>query len=155
MQLQGLSHVFLFVADIAKSRDFYTRILGFEVLEEDPEHGGTFLGLPGGTHLIDLVEAKIPGFENPTKVEDLKPRLGMGHLAFHIGSHEALRDAYFELVDNDVKIFNLVDHNSQQSVYFFDPDFNLLEICWERPNAKQMFAEGRGDEDAPLVFTRP
>ena len=45
IELQGLGHVMLRVADIARSKDFYTRLLGFHVLEEDPAHGGVFLSL--------------------------------------------------------------------------------------------------------------
>lgn len=45
-----------------------------------------------------------------------------------------LRDAYFALQSADVPI--------------------LLEIVWERPDALEIFARGRGDEDRPLVFSR-
>ena len=38
MKLLGLSHVLLCAANIAEARVFYVSVLGFEVLEEDPEH---------------------------------------------------------------------------------------------------------------------
>src|SRR5437762_13018174 len=45
MKLQGLSHIFLFVTDIERARAFYSDVLGLEVLEQDPKHGGLFLAL--------------------------------------------------------------------------------------------------------------
>ena len=45
-----------------------------------------------------------------------------------------------------------IDHVSQKSIYFEDPDGNTLEIYYERPDALTIFAAGRGDRDVPLVF---
>lgn len=154
MKVLGLSHVLLCATDIAQSRAFYVDILGFEVLEEDPEHGGIFLAIPGGTHVIDLVPIGGPRPPRPMIDPDWSPRPGMGHLALHVGSPEALRDAYFELTDRGVTVLQAADHKSQQSVYFLDPDHNVLELCWERPNARELYLSGRGDEDAVLTFTR-
>jgi catechol-2,3-dioxygenase len=39
-------------------------------------------------------------------------------------------------------------------VYFSDPDGNILEIYWERPNALEVFRKGRSDTDKPLTFER-
>jgi catechol 2,3-dioxygenase-like lactoylglutathione lyase family enzyme len=151
MQVLGLSHVLLCVTNLAESRAFYTDVLGFEVLEADPEHGGVFLAIPGGTHVIDLAPILAP---RPPKPTFDAPQPGMGHLALHVESAEALRDAYFELTDRGVTVLFAADHKSQQSVYFLDPDNNVLELCWERPNARELYLSGRGDEDAALTFTR-
>lgn len=154
MKVQGLSHVMLCATDIAQSRDFYVNVLGFEVLEEDPDHGGTFLALPGGSHVIDLVPVSTPRPAKPAFGPGYEPRPGVGHIALHVDSPEALREAYFELVDGGVPVLAAADHKSQQSVYFFDPDYNLLELCWERPNARELYLSGRGDDDSVLTFTR-
>ena len=76
------------------------------------------------------------------------------HVAFQVDSEEALTAAYFSLVDHDVKIARAVDHVSQKSVYFHDPDGNLLEIYHELPEAREMFLQGRHDRDVPLEFER-
>jgi catechol-2,3-dioxygenase len=151
MKLEGLSHVFLCVTNLEESRAFYSNVLGLELLEEDPDHGGVFLALPGGTHIIDITQVDAP---RPPPIFGAEPHAGVGHLAFHVGSHEALRDAYFELLDKGVAVFAKADHVSQQSIYFLDPDNNMLEICWERPNARELYLAGRSDQDAELVFTR-
>jgi catechol 2,3-dioxygenase-like lactoylglutathione lyase family enzyme len=39
VRLKEIGHVLLRVLDLERSRRFYTEVLGFQVLEEDPEHG--------------------------------------------------------------------------------------------------------------------
>ena len=75
-------------------------------------------------------------------------------MAFAVETEDDLRDAYFALQAADVVILRAIDHVSQKSIYFHDPDRNLLEIVWERPDALEIFAKGRGDEDKPLTFSR-
>jgi len=61
MQLKRLGHVFLVVSDARRAKDFYTRVLGFEIIEEDPAHGGVFMALREGGHVLDLVGIGSPG----------------------------------------------------------------------------------------------
>lgn len=157
--LTGLGHVLFNVRDIERSRDFYTQVLGFEVLEEDPDHGGTFMSLNGGSHVIDLVQtAGDPSPDEPYDLEKLVARVssstGVVHVAFTVESHEALRQAYFELIDNGVPVVTAVDHENQESLYFVDPDQNMLELYYERPGSREMFLRGRKDVDKPIVFER-
>jgi hypothetical protein len=65
-----------------------------------------------------------------------------------------LKDAYFTLQDHGVEVVRVVDHVSQKSIYFHDPDGNRLEIYYELPHALDMFRAGREDRDEPFVFTR-
>jgi len=80
--------------------------------------------------------------------------LGFHHAAFAVDSPQILRDGYFALKDHGVHILGAFDHQSQQSVYFSDPDGNILEIYWERPNALEIFRNKRNDGDTPLIFER-
>jgi catechol 2,3-dioxygenase-like lactoylglutathione lyase family enzyme len=148
IQLKRLGHVLLRVADLERSRAFYSKLLGFEVMEEDPEHGGLFMALEGQAHTLDLF---------PAPDAETAPRLapggvGVHHVAFQVDSEDALKDAYFTLREQGVEIVRAVDHVSQKSIYFHDPDGNLLEIYYELPGAREMFIQGRGDRDTPLVF---
>ena len=160
----GVGHVLLYVRDVPSSIAFYENVLGCEVLEQDPEHGGTFMTINAGSHTIDLhpvSSAYVPASERPdsrTEPAKVLARIestpGVGHVGFPVASAEALRDGYFQLVDKGIPVLATLDHGSQQSVYFCDPDDNILEIYWERPGARAMFLQGRSDVDTPLVFKR-
>lgn len=153
MKLQRLGHVLIAVRDLEKSKDFYTRILGFKLLEQDPEHGGVFLALDNFGNTLDLFpctdpKAIAPASGGPTA------GLGVRHTAFAVATEDDLRDAWFALKDAGVPILRAIDHVSQKSIYFHDPDGNLLEIVWERPDALEIFARGRGDDDKPFSYSR-
>ena len=148
IRLMRIGHVALRVADIERSRAFYTTLLGFEVVEEDPEHGGVFMALEGISHTIDLYPVGDPR----TAAAQTPGAVGVRHVAFLVDSEQALKEAYVTLQANGVTIVRAVDHVSQKSIYFHDPDGNLLEIYYELPDARQLFRQGRGDRDTPLVF---
>jgi catechol 2,3-dioxygenase len=151
IQLQRLGHVLLRVADLERSKKFYTTLLGFEVVEEDPQHGGVFMTLGTDGHTLDLFPAP-----DPTAVPAAsRERAGVHHIAFQVDSENALRDAYFTLEDAGVEVVRAIDHVSQKSIYFDDPDGNRLEIYYELPQALDMFRRGREDRDTPIVFERP
>jgi catechol 2,3-dioxygenase len=150
IQLRRIGHVLVRVVDLERSRQFYTKVLGFEVMEQDPEHGGLFMALDGQAHTLDLFPVADPAAARTMAAGDA----GVQHVAFQVDSAEALADAYWTLVDHSVPIVRAIDHVSQKSIYFRDPDGNLLEIYYERPDARELFLQGRHDRDAPLVFER-
>ena len=153
IKLQRLGHVLIAVRDLERSKAFYTELLGFEVLEQDPGHGGLFLSLPGYGNTLDLFQSKEPDAGGT-------PRAGLGnvvslgvrHTAFAVETEDDLKEAYRALRAAGVEILDARDHGNQKSVYFYDPDGNLLEIAWERPDTREIFARGRGDNDAPISF---
>jgi len=150
IQLTGIGHVLLRVLDLERAKKFYGELLGFEVVEEDPEHGGTFMALPGASHAIDLFAVK----DVELAQRQTPGARGLGHLAFKVASEEALREAYFTLRERGVDITRSIDHVSQKSIYFHDPDGNVLEIYYERPDALELFRRGRNDRDLPITFER-
>jgi len=148
IRLDGIGHVLLRVSDVERSRAFYSTILGLKVVEEDPEHGGVFMALAGHGHTVDLFPV-----QNPETAQRQAPGgVGVHHVAFQVASDEALKDAYFTLQEHGVTVVRAVDHVSQKSIYFHDPDGNYLEIYYELPNAPDLFRDGRHDRDQPLVF---
>jgi catechol 2,3-dioxygenase len=150
IRLKEIGHVLLRVLDLERSKKFYSEVLGFHVLEEDPEHGGTFMALEGQSHAIDLFQVKDP----ETAARQTPGVRGLGHIAFRVESEGALKEAYTTLKAHGVEITRVIDHVSQKSVYFDDPDGNTLEIYYELPDALEMFARGRNDRDVPLALDR-
>ena len=149
--LTKIGHVNLRVADIEKSKAFYRDVLGFRIAEEDPQHGGVFMTLGEDFHTLDLVPHPEPhGATRPSRTQ-----MGVAHIAFQVGSYEALREAYITLLRHGVEIDRAMDHTNQRSLYFSDPDGNRLEIYFEMPGALARFAGGRGDNDFTLAVSRP
>ena len=149
IKLAGIGHVLLRVADEEASKRFYRDVLGFDIAEQDPEHGGVFMTLGDGFHTLDIMQ-------HPTPREAQQPQpggIGLVHIAFKVASYAALRDAYAHLVDKGVNILRAVDHICQRSFYFTDPDGNGLEIYYEMPNALHLFPNGRGDDDERLPLS--
>jgi catechol 2,3-dioxygenase len=149
IKLAGIGHVLLRVADEERSKRFYRDVLGFQVAEQDPEHGGVFMTLGDGFHALDITQHSAPEAAQPPH----RGQIGLVHVAFKVTSYAALRDAYSHLLANGVGILRAVDHICQRSVYFTDPDGNGLEIYYEMPNALSLFPNGRGDEDERLPLS--
>ena len=150
VRLKELGHILLRVLDLERSKKFYGEVLGFKILEEDPEHGGTFMALDGQSHAIDLFQVKDPD----AALRQTPGVRGLGHIAFRVEREEDLKDAYASLREHGVEITRTIDHVSQKSIYFNDPDGNTLEIYYELPDALAIFARGREDRDVPLALDR-
>jgi catechol 2,3-dioxygenase len=151
MRLWKLGHVLLRVSDEEKARWFYCDVLGLKLSERDPEHGGLFTTLGDGFHNLDI--ARHPHPEQAQKPS--RDQIGLVHLAFQVQNYEDLKDAYTSLLRNGIPIERAVDHESQRSLYFRDPDGNGVEIYYEMPAALQVFPEGRHDMDEPLEVGGP
>jgi catechol-2,3-dioxygenase len=147
----AISHFGIHVTDIARMEDFYTRVLGFQVLEEDPEHGGVFMTLGENFHTLDIGQHPSP--ENAPRPQ--RGQIGLAHIAFQVGSYAALREAYAHLIESGVEIMRAANHVNQRSIYFADPDGNVLEIYYELPYALDLFPNGRSDEDEALPVSGP
>jgi catechol-2,3-dioxygenase len=150
IRLREIGHVLLRVMDLERSKKFYSEVLGFHVLEEDPEHGGTFMALEGQSHAIDLFQVK----DDEAAGRQTPGVRGLGHIAFRVDSEDALKDAHATLREHGVEITRSIDHVSQKSVYFHDPDGNTLEIYYELPDALAIFARGRQDRDVAISLDR-
>ena len=97
IQLKRIGHVLLRASDVERSRTFYSTILGFEVVEEDPEHGGIFMALPGQGHTLDIFQADAVSAQRSAP-----GGVGVHHVAFQVDSDQALTDAYFSLLEHGV-----------------------------------------------------
>ncbi len=113
IQLKRLGHILLRVADLEQSKAFYSDLLGFEIVEEDPNHGGVFMSLGEHGHTLDLMPADGPA---PARLSP--QQVGLQHFAFQVDSFEDLKDAYFTLQDHGIEDIRAIDHVSQKSIYF-------------------------------------
>ena len=149
MKLEKLGHVLIRASDQERSKRFYTEVLGFGVSEHLPDDAA-FLTLGEDFHTFDIAQQGTNGVAGSPGGQP-----GLGHIAFKVESYAALREAYTTLQQHGVEIQRAVDHNSQRSIYFRDPDGLGLEIYYEVPDALRVFAGGRSDEDRPLPLSKP
>lgn len=122
MKIKNIDHLVLTVADIEKTVDFYNYILGFEVVT----FGENRKALTFGNQKINLHQK---GKEFEPKAE--YPTCGSADLCFisETDIHEVLQ----ELKKKNIEIIEgIVERTGAlgkiQSVYFRDPDLNLIEI---------------------------
>ena len=149
IKIDRLGHVLLKTEDIETSIKFYCELLGFELVEFQSEGHDkmAFLSLGKKGHDIDLIEV------SKSDIAD-SDRSRVHHIAFQVGSYDALRDAYFSLTDSGIEIIRAMDHVNQKSIYFKDTDGNVIELYHELENSIDLFRRGREDNDAPLSFVR-
>ena len=126
-ELRGVLETSLYVGDLERSREFYTRLLSFPVLLQDDRFCA--LGVCGQVLLLFRKEATINPL--PTRGGTIPPHGGDGqlHLAFAIGRDEL--DAWERrLKTHEVPVESRVDWNrGGKSIYFRDPDGHLLELA--------------------------
>lgn len=117
MELEGIDHVALAVADPERTAGWYHDVLGFERRHEGMWHGvPLFIGK--GSTAIALFPRRAP--------DEPRTRNGFLHLAFR-ASRENFLAAQDELKRRGIP-FEFEDHEISHSIYFRDPDRHQLEI---------------------------
>jgi catechol 2,3-dioxygenase-like lactoylglutathione lyase family enzyme len=97
-EARGLNHLALRVTDVARSRDFYVRHFGAEILQNNPPHN-CFLGF--GENFVALFRGKTAGLD---------------HFCFTIDDYDAAE------VLQRLEAEGLESHRVEDRVYFKDPD---------------------------------
>jgi len=123
--LQGIHHVAIICADYERSKDFYTRILGLSILNEnyraDRDSFKLDLSLPDGAQL-ELFS--IPGApERPSYPE----AQGLRHLAFSVDDIEQV-SAFLTNSGITVEAIRIDEYTNKKFTFFSDPDGLPLEL---------------------------
>jgi catechol 2,3-dioxygenase len=117
-----VGHVVLKVRDLKRAEEFYTEVLGFEVVTRLNRPRGVFFTLGHQHH--DLAVLQVPPEAEPVK----ERQVGLHHVALQLGNFAELKEAYRTLKERGVTITRTVDHQITKSIYFLDPDGNSLEL---------------------------
>ena len=122
MRIDRLDHLVLTVADMERTCEFYTTVLGMDVVE----FGANRKALKFGSQKINL---HLTGKEIEPKAH--RPTAGSADLCFvsstpidEIMNH--LRDRSIPIIEGPVNRTGAV--GPIVSVYFRDPDLNLIEV---------------------------
>ena len=122
-----VGRVRLAVSELARSMDFYTRVLGFDVLEKS--EGEAKLGVRAdGRVLVELEQLKNPA------ATDGSPRLGLFHVAYLLPSREALSAFVRHVARQGVRI-GAGDHIYSEAIYLSDPDGLGVEVYADKSRA--------------------
>jgi catechol 2,3-dioxygenase len=121
IKIERIGHLVISVRDIKKSLDFYTRVLGLQVMGEIP--GAVFLSAGGRDH-HEIALAEIGAGTEKARIN----QIGLVHFAFRLRTEEDLLEAYETLQREGATIAYTVNHGVTKSVYFLDPDGHELEV---------------------------
>ena len=119
-RLQRLDHVSLNVTDRPRSIRWYRDVLGLEQ-QGDPvqDDWPVFMGEFGAC--LGLFQAQTG------PAERARESAGLRHVAFMLAGTEELERAQARLREQRVE-YTFEDHGNAHSVYFSDPDGNVIEL---------------------------
>jgi catechol-2,3-dioxygenase len=147
--LKKLGHVVLKVRDLDRSEAFYTVVVGLVVTGRMPGRM-VFFAVPGSEDSHDLAIWKV----GPDAAGPMPRQVGLFHVAWQVERPEDLEPLYRALVARGVTVHGTTDHGANESVYFEDPDGNMLEFTYERPRASWPAGKNPFAGRDPLPFAR-
>lgn len=116
----------LAVADLSRSIDFYTRVLGMQVLNQGGSTTTTATVGSGATPLLHLREI-------PNAVPQPDYSTGLYHVAILTPSRPDLGRVLLNLARTQYQVSGFADHLVSEAIYLNDPDGNGLELYRDRP----------------------
>ena len=123
-RIESLGHVGIYAEDLMKMRDFYSRVLGLTISDEDlEERGMTFFTADKEREHHEFVLMKGRVTRDDAKV--------IQQISFIVPSLNDLREFKTRLeAEPDVKIERVVSHGIAFGMYFFDPEGNRVEVYY-------------------------
>lgn len=127
-KIKRVGHLVLKVKELERSRKFFTEVLGFPQVGEN-DRGMLFFStdVNENHHMLAIREGK-PGAPMPDPEQ-----IGMEHVSFEVATFAELQEVYRKFKEHSVKLRQTVFHGVAKSIYFYDPDGNLLEVYCNVP----------------------
>lgn len=138
-----IGHVHLKVADLERAIQFYTGVLGFELMSRyGPQ--AAFISAGGYHHHIGLNTWESRGGTPPPP-----GTTGLYHVAIRYPTRKDLAVALRRVVQAGVALQGASDHGVSEAIYLADPDENGIELYWDRPREQWP----RSPDGNPAMFT--
>lgn len=137
-----IGHVHLKVADLDRSVAFYEGLMGFDLLMRFGDQAA-FLSAGGYHHHLGLNTWESAGGQPPAP-----GTTGLYHFAINYPERRDLAVALKRLLDGGWMIDGASDHGTHEAIYLHDPDFNGIELAWDRPKEEWPRQGGQ------IAFTR-
>jgi catechol 2,3-dioxygenase len=137
-----IGHVHLKVAELDRAVWFYNTLMGFDLITRFGNQAA-FLSAGGYHHHIGLNTFESAGGQPPAP-----GTTGLYHFAINYPTRRDLAAALLRLLDGGWGIDGASDHGTHEAIYLHDPDFNGIELAWDR--ARELWPQ----KDGTLVFSR-
>ncbi len=123
-KVSGLGHVGIFVNDLMKQRDFYSRVMGLQIADEDLENRGmVFLSAhPEEEHHEFVIMKGRSGPEDAQVIQQI---------SFKVDTLSELREFYATFREEGVHIQRTVSHGNAFGMYASDPEGNTIEVYYK------------------------
>ncbi len=123
----GIRHIALFIKELEKAVDFYTRVMGMQI-EWQPDADNVYLTNGGDVFALHRVDY----------VPQAQQRLD--HIGFVLKTAEDVDNWYAYFVKNKVKITEApkTHRDGSHGFYCLDPVGHLLELIYHPPITRQL-----------------
>jgi catechol-2,3-dioxygenase len=142
MPITGLGHTGLWVNDLARMRDFYERVLGLQVTDEDENLGIVFFSaqpeLEHHEFVLQTGRTAVAGAKLPHQI------------SWRVDSLETIVDFHNRFRDEEIPVQQEVTHGNAIGIYFFDPEGNRNEVYLKLDRAVQQPFRKSLDLDQPF-----
>ena len=123
-KVSGLGHVGIYVDDLMKQRDFYSRVMGLEIADEDLEQRGmVFMSAHPEEEHHEFVLMK--GRSAPADAKLIQ------QLSFKVDTLAELKEFHQVFKDEGVRIQRTVSHGNAFGMYALDPEGNTIEVYYK------------------------
>lgn len=125
MLLESVHHIAIICSDYEKSKEFYTEILGLEILQEvfREERNSYKLDLAlNGKYVIELFS-----FPDPPSRPSRPEATGLRHLAFGVKNVEKSKE-FLASKGISLETTRIDEHTGKKFTFFSDPDELPIEL---------------------------
>jgi len=122
MDIRGFDHIVISTSDVEATIKFYTNVCGMKAVEERP-----------GKWALHFAESKI-SLQDASELPDIARQTLPGTANFCLYTDRAMEDVLRDLSLHEIEVIAGPDERIGAtgtifSVYFNDPEGNLLEVC--------------------------
>lgn len=123
-KLSGLGHVGIYVNDLMKQREFYSKVMGLVITDEDLEQRGmVFMSANPEEEHHEFVIMK--GRNVPADAKMVQ------QISFKVDSLAELKKFHTVFKEQNVTIQRTVSHGNAFGMYASDPEGNTLEVYYK------------------------
>lgn len=120
MPITGLGHTGFWVDDLATMRDFYARVLGLTVTDEDADQGIVFFSAQPDQEHHEFVLQRGRTAPAGSKLTH--------QVSWRVDSIETILEYHRRFRAEGIEVQQEVSHGNAIGIYFFDPEGNRNEV---------------------------